>query len=99
MSASPQSSDISDARPHFVFVPQTRTSPTRSMTLSVSCWRGKGAQSWCALQITKQDWSAPLRLSRRNLQDANGAVFVQLYKIGVKCPLHSLRNQSLTLTG
>jgi hypothetical protein len=43
--------------------------------------------------------STALCLLRRNLQDANGAVFVQLYKIGVKCRLHSLRDQSFTLTG
>src|SRR5208337_2117371 len=43
------------------------------------------------------NWFALLRLLRRSLQDTNGAVFVQLHKIGVKCLLHGLRDQSFTL--
>ena len=33
----------------------------------------------------------------RNLQDTNGAVFVQLHKIGVECRLHGPRDQGFTL--
>ena len=88
---------------------KTRT-PTHSLTTTCPQPSKQRARRYSArplldlqvmkLRISQQTaWSAPLRLLRRTLQDANGTVFVQLYKIGVKGLLHGLRDQSFTPTG